>query len=681
MIKTIRRAPTLLLIALSAIATSDPALAQRPMKIVDLLNIPWVSDPQLSPDGRQLVYVRSDADWAANKHVGHIWRINLDGTGEVQLTTGTAGEGSPRFSPDGKWIAFLATRATGQPQQIFLIGSTGGEARRLGNHPTAASSIAWSRDGESIYFLAEGEKTAEEAEREKAKDDAIAFDETGKNRHLWTMAVGTGKSMRLTDGDFTVLSYNLAQDGKHIVYHRAPGRLLDDLEDSEVWLMSSSGTDQIQLTKNSVTESGASLSPDNSQVLFLSGTNDRFEPYFNEKLFLVPAAGGAPRRLLGEMQHAIVAACWSNDGKAIFVLANTGVRSELFRVDPTTGKSDQLTSGDHEVRDWRYQPATGQHVFAIDEPSNPGDIWVLGSAAATPVRVTHVFDYVARDFKLPRQEAIGWTGKDGTTVEGLLYYPADYVPGRRYPLAVSTHGGPAASDKFGFGIPAIYWVNDHAVLTGLGYAVLKPNYRGSTGYGDAFLRDMVGHYFQNAHLDVLAGVDKVVSMGIADPDRLVKMGWSGGGHMTNKLITYTDRFKAAASGAGASNWISMYSESDNRRGRTAWFGGTPWQKDAPIEVYWESSPLKYASKVKTPTIFLVGASDLRVPPPQSVEMYRALKSNRVPTHLYLFPREPHVLGELRHQLFKINVELDWFEKYARGQKYSWESGPRDAATP
>lgn len=677
MINTVTRPTALLFIALHVIATSEAAVAQRPMKTVDLLNIPWISEPQLSPDGRQLLYVRSDADWAANKRVNHLWRINLDGTAEVQLTSGANGESSPRFSPDGKWVACLAARDTSQRPQIFLISNAGGEARRLGNHPTAVSSIEWSRDGASIYYLAEEEKSAEAAERDKANDDAFAFDEAEKHRHLWKVDLSSEKPKRLTGGDFTVLGYQLAQDGQHIAYHRAPGVLLDHLYDAEVWLMTSSGEDPIQLTRNGMPESQASLSPDNSQLLFLSATNDRFEPYFNNKLFLVSARGGAPRRLLAELPHEIQDARWSNDGKSIFFLANTGVRSELFRVDLTDGKPQQLTSGDHELRGWMYQPNTGQHLFAIDEPSNPGDIWVLGSAVKAPVRVTRVLDYVARDFKLPRQEVIRWAGKDGTTVEGLLYYPVDYEPGKRYPLAVQTHGGPMASDKFGFGIPAIYYVNDQMVLTGLGYAVLKPNYRGSTGYGDAFLRDMVGHYFQNAHLDVLAGVEKVVGMGIADPDRLVKMGWSGGGHMTNKVITFTDRFKAAASGAGASNWVSMYAQSDTRRNRTPWFGGTPWQKDAPIDLYWESSPLKYAHRVTTPTIFLVGSNDLRVPPEQSVEIYRALKSNGVPTHLYLFPREPHVFNELRHQLFKVNVELDWFEKYARGQKYTWERAPVD----
>jgi dipeptidyl aminopeptidase/acylaminoacyl peptidase len=236
-----------------------------------------------------------------------------------------------------------------------------------------------------------------------------------------------------------------------------------------------------------------------------------------------------------------------------------------------------------------------------------------------------------------------------------------------------THGGPQASDKYSVGSTSY----EFQVLAGKGYVSLQPNYRGSTGYGDPFLRDMVGHYFQNAHLDVMTGVDELIRRGVADPDRMVKMGWSGGGHMTNKLITFTDRFKAAASGAGAAQWISMYAQSDIRAFRTPWFGGTPWQKNAPIDAYWNNSPLKDVANVKTPTLFFVGERDPRVPMPQSIEMYRALKSNGVPTHLYIAPREPHGWGELRHQLYKLNVEIEWFEKYATKRPFSWEKAPGD----
>ena len=188
---------------------------------------------------------------------------------------------------------------------------------------------------------------------------------------------------------------------------------------------------------------------------------------------------------------------------------------------------------------------------------------------------------------------------------------------------------------------------------------------------------MVNHYFKNAHLDVMAGVDHLIKEGIVDPDRMVKMGWSAGGHMTNKIITFTDRFKAASSGAGAVNWISMYAQSDVRIYRTPWFGGTPWQKDAPTDVYWEHSPLKDIANVKTPTLILVGQNDGRVPPQQSIELYRALKSNGVPTHLYMAPRTGHGWSELRHRLFKMNIEMEWFEKYAMDRIYMWEKTPED----
>src|SRR5262245_16286220 len=342
-------------------------------------------------------------------------------------------------------------------------------------------------------------------------------------------------------------------------------------------------------------------------------------------------------------------------------------------VEAGGGKPWQLTDGKHNVG--AASRSRDRIVFTIGDAASGGEIWTMRASDRTPQRLTHVFDYIARDFKLGRQEAIQWKGADGATVEGLLTYPVDYQPGQKYPLAVMTHGGPQAADKYGLGSMAY----EFQVLAGKGYATLQPNYRGSTGYGDAFLRDMVGHYFQNAPLDVMTGVDELIKRGIADPERMVKMGWSGGGHMTNKIITFTDRFKAASSGAGAANWVSMYAQSDIRAFRTPWFGGTPWQKNAPIDLYWANSPLKDVANVKTPTLFFVGERDPRVPMPQSIEMYRALKSLEVPTHLYIAPREPHGWGELRHQLFKLNTEIAWFEKYATQRPFTPEKAPGDDA--
>jgi dipeptidyl aminopeptidase/acylaminoacyl peptidase len=410
------------------------------------------------------------------------------------------------------------------------------------------------------------------------------------------------------------------------------------------------------------------LSPDGANVLFTADANEKFEIYYNDKLFVVPAGGGAARVVLPDVPYQVENALWSRDGKSIYFTANMGLHNEVMKVDLASRRVTQLTTGEHSLGGWSIDESAGVQVFTRNTPQRPSEIYTLPLTGGEPKRVTTVFDTIATTFKIARQERFSWKGQDGQAVEGLLYYPVDYQPGKRYPLIVYTHGGPAASDRFGFS-------SDVQVYAGKGYAVLKPNYRGSTGYGDVFLRDMINGYFKQAHLDVMTGTDAVIAKGLADPNKLVKMGWSAGGHMTNKIITFTDRFKAASSGAGAANWISMYAQSDHREFRTPWFGATPWGANAPIDLYWNNSPLKDVANVRTPTIFLVGEQDPRVPMPQSVEMYRALKSNGVPTHLYVAPREGHGWTELRHRLFKLQIEMEWFEKYVNGATYQWEKAP------
>ena len=315
-------------------------------------------------------------------------------------------------------------------------------------------------------------------------------------------------------------------------------------------------------------------------------------------------------------------------------------------------------------------------IFQLDERSRIGDAWTLPLDGGSPTRVTGIYDTLERDFSLPQQEKVTWKGADGETIEGVVFYPIGYRPGSRHPLVVQLHGGPTESDKFGYGPGLI--VNYVPVLAARGYAVLRPNYRGSTGYGSAFQRDLVGGYFRNMHLDVMAGVDALIQQGLADPDRLAVMGWSAGGHLVNKLITFTNRFKAASSAAGVSNWLSLYGQSDTRSNRAMLFGGSPWQQNAPFETYWAHSPLKDVANVRTPTLFFAGQEDPRIPTLQSVEMYRAVASHGVPTRLYVAPREGHQWAELRHQLAKANLELEWFERWVRGRSYSEERAPGDA---
>lgn len=668
-----RRVPALhcLVLAILVIALPSAALAQakRPMSFVDSMELPTIQDPQLSPDGKLILFVMDKPDWKANRRIGHVYRVPTAGGPHTQLTFGERGESSPRWSPDGRRIVFLARRTGDDHNQLYLLDTEGGEARRLTEHPTAVESPTWSDDGKTIWFAANDAKADDEKARDKVQDDVYAFEETNyEQQHLWTVDL-EGKRSKITDGDFSVTDYQLAPGGR-VAMMRAPSPLLEHIRFAEVWTMDASGANARQITKNEIGEGNAAIDPAGKNIMFTAAANDRFESYYNDKIFVGLASGGTPQPILADAAYEVQDARWSRDGQSIFLTANMGVHSELLRYDLSSRQVTTLTNGDHNIAGWSFVESAGVHVFTRNSAERPAEIYTLAEAGGQPRRVTSVFDEAVASFKVARQEKISWKGQDGQTVEGLLFYPLDYTAGRRYPLIVSTHGGPASSDRFGFS-------PDMQVYAAKGFAVLRPNYRGSTGYGDRFLRDMVKGYFKQAHLDVMAGADAVIAMGIADPDKMVKMGWSAGGHMTNKIIGFTDRFKAASSGAGAANWISMYAQSDHREFRTPWFGGTPWQKNAPIDLYWEHSPLKDAGQVKTPTIFLVGEQDPRVPMPQSIEMYRALKYNGVPTKLWIAPREGHGWTELRHRLFKLQVEMEWFDKWLFDRAYTWEKAPGD----
>ena len=650
------------------------------MSLVDIAALPRVVDPQLSPDGKTVVYMLSQPDWNAGRLIYHLWRQDTRGGAPVRLTTG-AGEtpGSTRWSPDGVSIVFVRA---GQLMQLTPGGATR-EPRAVTKHATAVSSPMWSPDGSRIYFVAADAPTADERERERRKDDIYALDENVKARQLWSVSAASGAETAITSGPLSVLSYRLSRDGSLLVVGRGPTPLEDDKHRAELWVMDAGGGNAREITHNDVEEGQPEFSPDNSRILFLAETNEKLEPYYNSNVFVMPAAGGTPKPVLPDFQYAIDQAAWSPDGAFILAVANMGVHSEIIEIDASTRQWKALTNGDHYIPPtWSVVAQAGQMVFQFDEPARFGDVWTLAipaartAAAAAPVRVTGAFDALDRTFALPRQEKVAWKGADGTTVEGVLFYPSGYVAGRRYPLVVQMHGGPGDSDKFGAGAGLLF--NYFPVLTGHGYAVLRPNYRGSTGYGNAFYRDVVGGYFRNMHLDVMAGVDFLIKRGIADPDRLVVMGWSAGGHLTNKLVTMTTRFKAASAGAGVADWTSLYAQSDTRANRTPWFGGTPWQKNAPVAAFWNHSPLKDAANVKTPTLFFVGENDVRVPLAQSILMYRALKSNGVPTALYVAPREGHQWQELRHQISKANAELAWFARYALGgASYVPEQAPAE----
>jgi dipeptidyl aminopeptidase/acylaminoacyl peptidase len=662
-------------IAVAAVAALAPlgAQARKTISIVELAELSRVAAPALSPDGRTLAYMLSRSDWKSGRLIWHLWKQEVGGGAPARLTFTETGDipAGLKWSPDGRALLFL------RAGQISLLPSDGGESRVLSRHATGVSSPSWAPDGSAIYFVASDPPTAEERERTRLRDDVYAFDEDYKQRHLWKISVATGEETQITRGDFSVIEYKLSPDGTRIAVKEAPSPLEEDGVRSEIWFMDANGGNARVLTSNTIEEIGLDVSPDNAQVLFVSEAGPRLEPYYPFSLFFVPTAGGTARAVLPDHRHTVEQVVWSPRGGSMFATINMGVHTELFEIDPASGRTRQLTDGQHYIPPtWSAVGSAGKIVFQVDEPTRFGDVWTLAisDSPAMPQRITGHFDGVERDGSMPRQQKVEWKSTDGTTIEGILYYPLDYQAGHRYPLIVQLHGGPMVSDNFGAG-PGLV-LNYFPVLTGKGYAVLRPNYRGSSGYGNAFYRDVNNGYFNNMTSDVMTGIDHLVNAGIADPDRLIAMGWSAGGTLVNKLVTMTDRFKAASTGAGIANWISLYGQTDNTSFRRTWFGGTPWQKNARMEPFWNSSPLKDVANAKTPLLLFAGENDARVPMAQSIEMYRALRSHNVPTHFYVGPREGHVWSDLRHLLFKANTEIEWFEKYANGRAYVSERAPQ-----
>ena len=636
----------------------------------DFLSINHLNNPTLSPDGTRLIYQRSETLWSKNQSVDRYRLIDVE-TGErlpvPEPTQDTLSVGDVWWHPDSSGFIYLRQPPAQDEPQAYFFDVTSGASTQLTDHEEDSRYVIWARDGSGFYFGTTEHETPDEGEREVEDEWEIrAYDEP-KDREIWSFNLESRESAPLISGDFSVREASLSRDGSHLVYTRAPDQRLNSGYLREVHVRNlKTGEDQVW-TENDYSENNVRLSPDNRAIAFIATVNQDGDPYYEDKVF-IQKQGETPQRLLANMAFEALAYEWDKSGKSLFILGNTGLRTALYRYDLKTESLTALTHGDQVVSDWRFDPFQNAHTAKITTPDNPGELYILRDGESAFAPLTEEYDDWKQTFRLPEQEAFTWTARDGTTIEGLLVYPLDYEAGKRYPLVTTTHGGPRSSSQFGSWNKSRYI----SVLAAQGYMVFLPNHRGGTGYGDAFMRDMFGGYFNNAHLDVMDGIDALIDRGLADPDQLIKMGWSAGGHMVNRLITETDRFKAASSGAGAADWISMHGESDVRRGREFMFGGSPWEKNAPRDQYLADSPLKDVWKVTTPTLFFVGARDVRVPPTQSILMFRGVQATGTETKLYQAPGEPHNYRKPAHQLFKINAELAWYAKWVLGEDYTFD---------
>ena len=704
--------------ALVALVLVGPLRAQetRPMTFMDVMEMRSVGGGSLSPDGARVVYTVSIPHWKSGKTYTDIFVADATTGVPRQMTfTREKNETGPQWTRDGKRVAFLSDREGSQ--QVYLMPVDGGEARKLTDAKDGVHAFAFSRDGKWLAFSAgkvedrqlslldlasedltitalpkhvtpirdfafteEGGRVfftsldrvdKDDVKRKEKKFDVRIADPEQAQAHLWSIDLKDKVEKRWTEGDaFTVAAFQLSKDGRWASYRALPAaRRLGDITQEEASLhLLDLGSGKAHLIQDKYARYSA-FSPDGQWLVYASP--ERFERLRNDKLWVVPCKGGAPKNLMAGKDMSVSSASWSEDSQILYFTEAVGVDQHLFALSVADGAMTQLTK-QTGVLAGSYNAEAKAFLVTYSHPRKPMDLYVAKpQTMAIPnawVKVSDSNPQVAK-LALGSTETVRWKAKDGVEVEGLLIKPLGYEKGKRYPLIVQLHGGPAAADMNGFQGRYVTYPHLYAAA---GYVVLQPNYRGSTNYGEAFTRQIGGNFMRLSYGDILSGVDHLIQEGIADPDKLGMMGWSAGGHLSSWTLTQTDRFKAISTGAGAVNWISMYAESDVQSVREFYLGGKPY--DA-WDNFVNESALKYIKNAKTPTLIHVGEADQRVPKPQSDELYMALKKLGVPVEYIVYPGMPHGLTEPRYQLVKMVSEFSWFEKWIKGRKewFDWKA--------
>ena len=654
------------LLAVVICATVAVAQTADPRWTSDLLlKVKRVGSVMPSPDGARVAFVVSEAIMEGEKSewLSHVHVASADGSGSYQLTRGEKSATAPRWSPDSQFLAFLSQRG-GDKNNIFVIRVGGGEAEPITSEKASISAFEWAPDGKSIAFVMAEPKPEAEEKAAKEKRDVRVIDENDKLAGLYVVPVAQDKdgkrpSKPLNTGKVHVTAIDWSPDSSSIVFsHQATSKVFDQ---QDISIARVNGGEPTKLVASKADESDARYSRDGRSIAYVT-SDDPPTWAFTGWVRIIPATGGTPRSLAMTFDEQPDILAWSADGRSLLVAETQNTVGRLFSLPVDGGPATAISGTDTNVTAAAVN-MTGTavgfvHVWSDKAP----EPYASRLQSFTPKQVATA-QTITSDAPIGRTEVLRWRAADGLEIEGLLTYPVGYEKGRRVPLLVIVHGGPTGVFTQSFvGMPNPYPITAFAER---GYSVLRVNPRGSSGYGRKFRYANYKDWGGGDYRDILAGVDHVIGLGVADPDRLGIMGWSYGGYMTSWVITQTKRFKAASVGAGVTNLMSFTGTADIPGFVPDYFGGEYWD----VFDRWRSRSAMFNVKgVTTPTLIQHGEEDRRVPISQGYELYNALVRQGVTTKMVVYPRQPHGLQEPKFIKDAMERNLEWFDRWIKGAK-------------